>query len=141
MRLADLKDGDILYDLGCGDGRVVIYAAKNNNLKAVGVEKSFLLYAVCSVKKLFVRNRNIFFKWSDIYKEKYPDADAIFIYPNSSKNALRVYDKICKENGNELKLISYRFSIKDIEPDSVERAPAGLYSVYLYKLNKQYAKN
>ena len=38
LRLADLKAGDILYDLGCGEGRIVIAAAKRHGVKAVGID-------------------------------------------------------------------------------------------------------
>lgn len=38
LEFADLKDGDILYDLGCGDGRIAIRAAKKYGVRAVGIE-------------------------------------------------------------------------------------------------------
>ncbi|TFG52779.1 MAG: SAM-dependent methyltransferase, partial [Candidatus Aminicenantes bacterium] len=38
LRLADVKAGDVLYDLGCGDGRIVIAAAKRFGIRAVGID-------------------------------------------------------------------------------------------------------
>ncbi len=43
LRLADIKQNDILYDLGSGDGRIVIRAAKLYGIRAVGVEMDQLL--------------------------------------------------------------------------------------------------
>jgi SAM-dependent methyltransferase len=38
LKIADLKPGDVLYDLGCGDGRIVIAAARQSAVRAVGVD-------------------------------------------------------------------------------------------------------
>src|SRR4051794_35889992 len=38
LKLADVKKSDIVYDLGCGDGRIVIAAAKNHGAHAVGID-------------------------------------------------------------------------------------------------------
>jgi len=43
LRMADAGPGDFLFDLGSGDGRVVIAAAKNYGIQAVGIEKSRVL--------------------------------------------------------------------------------------------------
>src|SRR5690242_12253971 len=40
LEMASLKPGETLYDLGCGDGRILIAAAKRYNVKAVGIEIS-----------------------------------------------------------------------------------------------------
>ncbi|MGZ5453959.1 MAG: SAM-dependent methyltransferase, partial [Candidatus Aminicenantales bacterium] len=38
LRLAGVKAGDVLYDLGCGDGRIVIAAAKRYGVRAIGID-------------------------------------------------------------------------------------------------------
>ena len=38
LRLADVKRGDVVYDLGCGDGRIVIAAAKKAGARAIGFD-------------------------------------------------------------------------------------------------------
>src|SRR4051812_25371506 len=38
LELAKIRDGDIVYDLGCGDGRIVVTAAKRYGVKAVGFD-------------------------------------------------------------------------------------------------------
>lgn len=38
LEFAEIKEGDVLYDLGCGDGRIVIRAAKRYGIRAVGFE-------------------------------------------------------------------------------------------------------
>lgn len=52
FNLCDLKESDIVYDLGCGDGRVLIYACKNYSCKGIGYEydKKFYDKAINNVK-------------------------------------------------------------------------------------------
>jgi len=43
LRMAEIKNGDVLYDLGSGDGRVLVAAARQYHVRAVGFEKSKVL--------------------------------------------------------------------------------------------------
>ena len=43
LELAEVKNGDVLYDLGSGDGRIVIRAAQKYGIRAVGIEMDQLL--------------------------------------------------------------------------------------------------
>jgi predicted RNA methylase len=43
LKVARVSSKDVVYDLGCGDGRVLIIAAKEFGAKAVGIEKSWIL--------------------------------------------------------------------------------------------------
>lgn len=59
LEMANLKPGETLYDLGCGDGRILIAAAKRYNIKAVGIEISGHLAKVATenVKKAGLEQR------------------------------------------------------------------------------------
>src|SRR5690348_17131608 len=59
LALADLKPGDVVYDLGSGDGRVLITAAQRYNVKGVGVEISDALVKASNdrIKKLSLDDR------------------------------------------------------------------------------------
>src|SRR5229473_2608779 len=50
LELANLKPGETLYDLGCGDGRILIAAAEKYKAKAVGIEISPKLAAEASAR-------------------------------------------------------------------------------------------
>src|SRR5258706_14861810 len=53
--LAKVKPGERFYDLGCGDGRTVIYAAKHFGAVATGIELAFPLYIVANIRVLLAR--------------------------------------------------------------------------------------
>ena len=50
LQLAELKPGETVYDLGCGDGRIVLMAAQEFGAKAVGVELDDGRYSECTKK-------------------------------------------------------------------------------------------
>jgi cyclopropane fatty-acyl-phospholipid synthase-like methyltransferase len=57
FKLANLQPGEKFYDLGCGNGKVVIYAAKNFPIEAIGVELAFPLYLICKIRQFFLLGR------------------------------------------------------------------------------------
>ena len=59
LKLAKVKKNDVVYDLGSGDGRVLIAAAKEYGARCVGIEKNFLLHELSkwNVKKHNVSNK------------------------------------------------------------------------------------
>ncbi|PIR94997.1 hypothetical protein COT95_01065, partial [Candidatus Falkowbacteria bacterium CG10_big_fil_rev_8_21_14_0_10_37_6] len=89
--LASLKPGEIFYDLGCGDGRVVVYAAKNFNARSIGIEMALPLFWLCELRRVFAGSKNIIFKWKDLFKEDLSNADVVYFFgvPQSIKNKLR----------------------------------------------------
>lgn len=99
LKLAGVKKGKKFYELGSGDGRVVIEAAK---LKAdsMGIEQSWLrvLYSRYKAAKLASHFRcgNATFKHGDIFKRSYQDADILYIYL-LPKGVKRLEDKLKKE--------------------------------------------
>lgn len=76
LKLAGVKKGKKFYELGSGDGRVVIEAAKLG-ARSVGIEQSWLrvLYS-----KWRAKNLNARFFHGNIFKKNYQDADIVYIY-------------------------------------------------------------
>ncbi len=77
LRFATIKPGDIAYDLGCGDGRLV-RAAATHGAMATGIEASLLTCALAWIWSLPVRNVRI--RFGDLWKGDYRDADVVFCY-------------------------------------------------------------
>jgi SAM-dependent methyltransferase len=133
FKLADLKPGQTFYDLGCGDGRLAVYAAKNFKVKAIGLEISFPLYLICRWRRFFLRHYNIRFKFKNLYKENLSPADVIYLFgmPNS------LNEKFSAKLKNELKpgakIISYSFKLAGWTPKVVDKPREKDLPIYLYE--------
>lgn len=77
MRLAKIKRGDIVYDLGCGDGRLV-FASTKAGAKAVGYELSPPTFLYAKVRSLFHPGSKIEYK--NFWTQDYSKADVLFCY-------------------------------------------------------------
>ena len=134
LSLADTKPGERLIDLGAGDGRIVIAAAKEFGARALGVELHPERYAIirnsaASLKPSVEALRQNFFK-TDL-----SNADIVTMYLLPSVNeALR--KKLERELHSGARVVSHDFSIPDWTPVRVEiiQGPVGLHTLYLYKI-------
>jgi SAM-dependent methyltransferase len=88
LKLADLKEGETLYDLGCGDGRVLVIAAREFGAKAVGIEIGPVQRFVSRVaaKNNGVSDR-VRIEAGNFYKSNVRDADVVFLYATSTEVA------------------------------------------------------
>ena len=95
MKLADIKPGERVYDLGCGDGRLVFASAKAG-AEAIGVEVFILPYLYARIKCLWHKGARILF--GDFYNYDLRGADVVFIFLMG-----KAYDKLAKKLESELK--------------------------------------
>ncbi|MEP0804691.1 MAG: class I SAM-dependent methyltransferase [Chloroflexota bacterium] len=81
LRLAGLKAGETLYDLGAGDGRVLLIAAREFGAKAVGIEVAPVQILLIWLKILLggLRER-VEVQWGNFYRADLSRADVVFIY-------------------------------------------------------------
>ncbi len=132
--LADLKKNEIFYDLGCGTGKTVIYAGKNSQAEAIGVEISFILFLICKIKQAFTRNKNIKFKWKNLFKEDLSQADVIYFFGMPKNINSRLKEKLQKECKEGTRIISYVFSIEGLTLIKKDKPTEKDLAIYLYKI-------
>ena len=112
-----IKDGDILYDLGSGDGRVIFYLAeKNNKAKYIGVENNPFPVFLARVER-FLRSKKVGDSVEiidkDFFKVNLSNATHIFtyLYPNVMDDLLTKFDEELKP-GTKLVSLSFQFTNK-----------------------------
>jgi SAM-dependent methyltransferase len=124
LELISLKPGETLLELGCGDGRVLLAAAKQG-LNAVGYEINPLLAAVAYLRTRRYR-KQVRVVWGNFWRKSWPPANAIFVF--LLDRYMHKLDKKCMQyNHKPIKLVSFAFPVPGRSPDKEQ---AG---VYLYK--------
>jgi predicted RNA methylase len=114
LKLAELKENEILYDLGSGDGRIIIEAVKKYKVEAVGIEINPLLVFISrkKIKKLgFEKKAKVI--WGDFFKENLSNANILTTYLLQTTND-RLEKKFIKELKPGTKIISKSFTFKNI---------------------------
>lgn len=130
LELADLKPGDTLLELGCGDGRVVAAAAERG-LTVVGYELNPILAAVAWVRTRRY-GRRVRIVWGDFWRQPWPPAEAIFVFL-LTRYMPALNKKVMQYSHKPVKLLSFAFEIPDRRPAAVKDG------VYLYKYAKRRA--
>lgn len=102
----DLPKNSLIYDLGCGDGRVIL-AAEKFGFRARGLELSLYPYLKAWLKILIGRSRAEV-KRQDFYKENLSQADAVFIFL-TGQALIRLERKLKYELKPSATIISYGF--------------------------------
>jgi SAM-dependent methyltransferase len=117
LRLAGLKAGDVLYDLGCGDGRIVIAAAKRYGVRAIGVDIDPLRIRECednaSAAGLTGKVR---FLQQNLFETDFRDATVITMYLLTSVN-MRLRPKLLADLKPGTRLVSHSFEMGEWRPD------------------------
>ncbi len=125
LKLAELKAGDTLLELGCGDGKILIAAAKQG-INSVGYELNPIMAAVAWARTRKYR-KNVKIIWGDFWKIAWPPAGAIFVFL-LPKYMEKLDTKVIQYSTKPVKLISFAFKIPGKKHDAFQN---GLY-VYEY---------
>lgn len=122
--LLDLKKGQLVYDLGCGDGRF-LKAAARRGYKAVGYELNPFVfgYAWLTTRR---HRKLIKVRWGNFWNADISEADAIFVFL-LDKYMGQLDAKVMAGTKPGVKLASHTFKIPGKKP------AAQKYGVYLYK--------
>ena len=110
--LADLKPGEIFYDLGSGDGRAVIMAAKDFGAKSVGVElrDDLTKRALTKINELHLSEDTKIIQ-RDIFDVDLSPANVVFLYLTTSANE-RIKPKLVSELRPGTRVVSHDYEIR-----------------------------
>lgn len=123
LRLANLKKGDVLYDLGSGDGRIPLEAAKKYGARAIGIEIKPQLVAEANRRaKIEGISHLAKFIKADLFKTSYKDADVVTIYLSDELN-LELLPRLLRDLRPGAKIISHDFMMGNWEPDISVKVP------------------
>lgn len=138
LEIAEVTKKDIVYDLGCGDGRIVIAAAENYGARGVGIdfnpkriEESLERAQQHGVEHL------VTFKIGDVLEADFSDATVVSTYLLTRSNArLRPLFERQLKAGTRVVTHNYRipgWEDKEVDSRMVELGPTNVHWIYLYK--------
>jgi SAM-dependent methyltransferase len=120
LTLARVGADDVVYDLGCGDGRVVIMAAQKFGARGVGVdiEPTLIEQAIANARSAEVADR-VTFRVQDALTVDVSPATVVTLYLLASANA-RLRPTLMQQLRPGSRIVSHNFPIGDWEPDVVD---------------------
>ena len=125
FELLDLKKGQTLLELGCGDG-IMLHEAAQRGIKAVGYELNPILFFVAKVRCWRYR-KTVKIKWGNYWTKKWPDADGIYVFLLQSYMS-KLHNKVThRASKKPLNLVSHAFQIEE------KKQVRELNGMFLYK--------
>jgi SAM-dependent methyltransferase len=118
LKLARVTASDVVYDLGSGDGRIVVTAAQKYGARSVGVEIDPKLVAVSRQIALEggVADRTRFIE-GDLFKADLSEATVVTLYLSNTVN-MRLEPKLKRELKSGVRIVSQRFPIGNWTPEA-----------------------
>jgi SAM-dependent methyltransferase len=140
LELADLKPGEMLYDLGSGDGRVLITAVQRYHAKAVGIEISELLVKSTTerIQKLGLDNDARVIR-GDLLEVDLSPADVVTIYLATDSNEI-LRPNLEKYLKPGARVVSHDYVVPGWKPKFVDKDLPDAHGHVIY-LNQIAAKN
>jgi protein-L-isoaspartate O-methyltransferase len=135
LEMANVKPGETVFDLGCGDGRVLITAVQQFNAHAVGYEISDKLVqrATERIARLGLQDK-IKIIHGDLMKADLSGADVVIIYLLTLSNDM-LRPHLEKEMKPGSRVVSYSFQVPGWKPQRVDRTDVHEgHSIYLYEM-------
>lgn len=125
--LAKLKPNNTIIELGCGDGRVLVAAAKLG-YKVVGYELNPLLFIICWLRTWqWRRKKMVKVIFGDFWRYDWPKAEAVYVFLLPRLMG-RLENKVKKQYPKGVKVISFAFKFPNLKPNNQKDG------VFLYKI-------
>lgn len=139
LTIAQVRPGEMVYDLGCGDGRIVIAAAQKFKARAVGIEirRDIYEHTLARVASLGLSDQVRIVQGNALSYDLTP-ADVVTLYLLTSSNE-RLKPTLTKYLKPNARVVSHDFEIRGWKPVStskmlVEGRP---HMIYLYRMNSR----
>lgn len=131
LEMAGINGKDVVYDLGCGDGRFLITAAKRFGARGVGIDidPERIIESRANAKKAGVADRVKFYE-QDLFQTDIRQSTLIALYLLPELN-LRLRPKLFKELKPGTRIVSHAFDMEDWKPDAEGRLGSSNYFLWI----------
>lgn len=117
LKMAKVGKGDVLYDLGSGDGRIPIAAARQYGVRATGIDidPARIKEANANAKAAGM-TRLVTFRQADLFESNFSEASVVTLYLLDSLNE-KLRPKLLRELKPGTRIVSHTFRMGDWEPE------------------------
>ena len=135
LKLAGVKKGDVVYDLGCGDGRIVVTAAKKYEARGVGIDinPERIQEAVANAREKGVADRVRFIE-KNLFEADVHEATVVTLYLLPEVN-LKLRPILLKQLKPGTRIVSHSFDMGDWGPD--KKVQVNGRTLYLWILTEK----
>ena len=134
LRLAKVGPSDVVFDLGCGDGRIVIAAAERHGARGVGIDidPRRIEEANEGARRAGVADR-VRFAVQDLFETDFSSATVVTLYLFPEMNA-KLRPKLLADLGPGARIVSHQFGIAGWTPQDGARVYVGgtIHEVFLW---------
>ena len=138
LQMGGLKAGEKMFDLGSGDGRIVIMAAQKFHAEAVGVEldKDLCRQSMARIQKLGLEKTARIIN-GDLLRQNYSSADLVTVYLLPESIDSKVQPLLDKQLKKGARVVAHDFEFKGWTPEKVENiaddGEGRSHTLYLYR--------
>lgn len=131
LSMAGAKPGEVVYDLGSGDGRIIMTAAKEFHAKAVGIEINplWVLWTYLIIAALGLRGQ-VRVVWGNFFQVNLGEADIVMLFLKQDTND-RLKPKLERELKPGTRVVSYAYTLTGWNPLRVDRE----LELFLYRMD------
>ena len=135
LELANVRPGDVLYDLGCGDGRIVITAAREYGVRAIGIDidPERIRESLENARGAGVEDR-VTFRNGDLFEADIREATVVTLYLLPTLN-LKLRPKLWNELKPGTRIVSHNFDMDDWPPEKQISVASG--TIYLWTISEK----
>ena len=136
LKLANVHEGDVLYDLGSGDGRIPVTAAKRYGIRAYGIDidAQRIQEANENAKKADVTHL-VQFRREDLFKTDFHDATVVTLYLLPELN-VKLRPRLLAELKPGTRVVSHQFDMGTWKPDKKVELSSGR-TIYLWTIPRR----
>ena len=130
LEMAEVSEGDVVYDLGCGDGRIVVTAAKDHGATGVGIDidPQRIKEANENATKAGVTDK-VEFREANLFESDFSEASVVTLYLLNSLN-LKLRPILLEQLKPGTRIVSHAFNMGDWEPEETRQVDGA--TIYLW---------
>lgn len=130
LEAAQLRPGELLIDLGAGDGRIILTAARHYQARAIGVEIDPLRYYLCRLRiALSGLSGRVSMRWANFFEMDLGEADVVTFFLSQGA-ADRLAEKLRKELKPGARVVSHQRPLTGWTPYQVDP----VHDLYVYRV-------